>query len=364
MNFFKSIFGKKDEPIKSYADFWKWFQIHEKTFYKHVKNNHDLEKGFFDKLSEKLDELKNGYFYLTGMLDENTAELVLTADGNLNNIAFVEDLVIAAPVIAGWKFTALKPASDINEFAINMGGYTFDNENLFFYFNDHIDYPDEIDICVVHNDLSEENEGQISIGVQIYLENYLGELDFVNTIDHFEIIGKHQAEKELVPISKLKDFLKWRAKEFTEKYEGTRYDTNEDEHSLMEASLENGNKLIAVINNQLLNWDRKASHPWIAALILAYDGNAHNGMPDDEDYETLDQIEEALLLELNDNEGYLNIGRQTANNERTIFFACKDFRKPSKVFFKFQQNYSDQFEIEYDLYKDKYWQSFERFRAH
>ncbi|MBZ4189170.1 DUF695 domain-containing protein [Niabella beijingensis] len=363
MRFLKNIFRKKDEPVKNYADFWSWFQKHEKTFFNVVKNQKDVETEFFDKLSPKLSALKEGYFYLTGMYDDNTVELILTADGNTKNIAFVEELVEQAPDINGWKFTALKPVSDIKSTAINMGGYQFDSDNLFFYSNDYAEYPDEIDISIVHDDLTEENRQQIKTGVYIFLDNYLGELDFVNNIDDLKIIGKHEAEKELIPILKLKEFLNWRQKEFIEKYEGARYDTESDEHSIFEAELENGNNLIAVINTQLLNWDSKASHPWIAAITFKYDGSNSNGMPDGKDYESLNRIEENILEELSDKEGYLYIGRQTANSEREIYFACKDFRKPSKVFFKIQQENDYKFEIDYDIYKDKYWQSFERFRS-
>src|SRR5690606_20493277 len=109
MSFIKNIFGKKDKPIKSYSDFWNWFQNNEKTFFNVVKSHKDIEKGFFDKLSPKLAELKDGYFYLTGMYDDNTVELVLTADGNTKNIVFIEELIEQAPKINGWKFTALKP---------------------------------------------------------------------------------------------------------------------------------------------------------------------------------------------------------------------------------------------------------------
>jgi hypothetical protein len=84
-------------------------------------------------------------------------------------------------------------------------------------------------------------------------------------------------------------------------------------------------------------------------------------MPNGSDFDLLDEIEETLLQELTDDNGYLNIGRQTGDNERIIFFACKDFRKPSKIFFKIQQEYINAVEIEYDIYKDKYWRSFERF---
>ena len=88
MNFLKNIFAKKDNAIKSYEDFWDWFQKSEKVFFNTVKHRQNIEKEFFDKLSPKLHELKEGFFFLTGMLNENTVELIITADGNIKNIVF------------------------------------------------------------------------------------------------------------------------------------------------------------------------------------------------------------------------------------------------------------------------------------
>jgi hypothetical protein len=190
MSFLKSIFKTRDEPIKSYADFWNWFQKNKQDFFNVVKNRKDIEKGFFNKLSAKLEELKDGYFYLTGMYDDKPVELVLTADGSTKNIVFVEELVEAAPKIAGWKFTALKPALDIKDVSIEMGGYKFNRDNLNFYSNELQDYPDEIDVTVVHNDLTEENKKQILNGAYIFLDNYLGELDFINNVDNLTVVGK------------------------------------------------------------------------------------------------------------------------------------------------------------------------------
>jgi hypothetical protein len=305
MSFLKNIFGKKDEPIKSYSDFWSWFQRNEKKFFDVVKFRKDIEKGFFDRLSPKLAELKDGYFYLTGMYDDNTVELVLTADGNTKNIVFVEELVEQAPKINGWKFTALKPAMNSENVAINMAGYKFDSDNLFFYSNDHANYPDEIDICVIHKEQTEEHKEEIGNGAYIFLDNYLGELDFLNNIDNLRFVSQHDAEKELIPIAKLKDYLTWRQKEFVEKYSGHRYNTDDDIYSSLEAELNNGNPLIAIVNSTLLDWDNKASHPWILKVEINYDGNDNNGMPNNSTYELLNEFEEQIMLELKDFDGYL-----------------------------------------------------------
>ena len=86
------------------------------------------------------------------------------------------------------------------------------------------------------------------------------------------------------------------------------------------------------------------------------------GMPEDETYQLLNQMEDELMETLKDVEGYLNIGRQTGGNVKKIFFACKEFRKASKTVVDFQKKYADQLEINYDLYKDKFWKSFDNFR--
>lgn len=361
MSLKKSIFAKKDAPVKNYKDFWAWFQKNEEAFFKAVKQGNRIDKDFFGKLSPKLAELKDGFYYLAGMCDENTAELVLTADGTIKNIVFVEELVEAAPRISNWKFTSLKPALNIENVHIDMDGYTFDSDSLFFYSNDFPDFPDEIDITVIYQNFNEEDKGTITNGIYIFLDNYLGELNFATTIDSLTVIGKKEAQKELIPIVKLKYFLNWRQKEFIEKYEGVRHDTENDSYSSLEATLNNGKPLLAIVNSALLEWDRKASHPWILSVEIKYDGEINNGLPDNETYQLLNKIEDEIMEELKDSDGFLNIGRQTADGAREIYFACKDFRKPSKVLHQLTKNYSNTITISFDIYKDKYWQSLNRF---
>ena len=363
MNLIKNIFGKKNAPVKSNEAFWNWFKDNEKAFYQVVeeKNKINIEENFFNKLSPKLNELKEGFYFLTGMIDQNIAELVFTADGEIKNIAFVEELVRSAPKIDRWLFTDLKPPLDIKNLVISMAGYKFASENLFFYAEEHPGNPDEIDLKVVNNDFDESNKSTITNGTYIFLDNFLGELNFATTIDNLTVIGKQDAQKQLIPIEKLKDYLIWRQKEFIEKYEGLRYNTEDDSYASFKAELENGNTLLAIINTDLLNWDSKASHPWILNVEIKYNGEKTKGMPDDETYNLLEKIENDILNELKDFDGYLNIGRQTADSIREIYFACSDFRKPSLVLYAVQQKYAAKLSVSYDIYKDKYWQSFNRF---
>src|ERR1700749_1197953 len=168
MSLLKNIFRKKETPVKSYEDFWDWFRNNERSFFNAVKQHKDIENEFFSKLSPKLDELKAGFFYLVGMSDDNIAELIITVDGMVKNFVFAEELVNAAPQLAGWKFTAHKQASDIENISIEMGGNKFHKDNLGFYANDIPSCPDEIDITIVHHDLNEQNRKSLTNGVYIF----------------------------------------------------------------------------------------------------------------------------------------------------------------------------------------------------
>ncbi len=364
MSFFDEIFKRKEEKkITSYQDFWNWFLDNEKKFHKIVKQggSNNISLNFLDKISPKLNELKEDIWYLTGMLDDNTVDLILTSDGDVKLFYFIEELISAAPDIKGWKFGSHKPEHDIENVGIEMEKFSFTNENMFFYSNDLKEYPDEIDITLVHNDFTEDVRNEITNGCHIFLDNYLGELNSVLLIDNIEFDSKERAEKELIPIEKLKSFLIWREKEFVEKYEGIRRNTENDACSSLEETLENGNKMVAVVNTDLLEWDAKGSHPWVLRFEIKYDGGHNNGFPDDKTYELLNLIEEEINNELKDSDGYLNIGRETANNLREIHFACKNFREPCKVTDEIIKKYSGKLEMDYEIYKDKYWRSFERF---
>jgi len=48
-----------------------------------------------------LNQLREEIYSVTGMFDEDTVELILTAEGAVKNIPFVEELVGAAPRIDG-----------------------------------------------------------------------------------------------------------------------------------------------------------------------------------------------------------------------------------------------------------------------
>lgn len=348
---------KQLEKELNYKGFWDWFLTKEKDFYEVVKSHsrETIEKDFFDLIAPMLSQINEGYYFLTGMSDDSTAELVLTADGEIMNIVFIEELIDAAPQLNHWKFTALKPAMDIKSVNVTMGDYKFTKDNIFFYSNEQEEYPDEIDLVFIY-DGNVENKEAITTGVCIFLDNFLGELNFATQIDTFTVVGKDQAIKELVPIEKLKDFLSWREREFTEKYKSVKRADMEEEFSVLRGALDNEKPLIACMNLPLLNYDAKASYPWISVLKFYYHGEDNDGLPEKGDFEKLSDIEDKTIQDLKE-KGYLYIGRETADNNKESFFAGKDFREISKVF-KTIKDSNPEYKISFRIFKDKYWQYF------
>ncbi|WEK37210.1 MAG: DUF695 domain-containing protein [Candidatus Pseudobacter hemicellulosilyticus] len=361
MNFLQKVFGRKEEPVRNNTDFWKWFSSKEKEFYRAVASRRNIRSRFIDQLAHKLDSLKNGFFFMAGMYDDDTAELILTADGEIKNIVFVEDLVAAAPQLSGWKFTALKPPS--GDFRLEMQGYHYSEDNLFFYPNNDPARPDEIDITIVHDELTDINKSELFDGVYLFLDNYLGELDFASNIDNLKVIGKKDASLEWIPVAKLKDYLTWRQKEFVEKYEGERADTSNDDYAVFRSESDSGYTLLSVTNTQLLRWDRKPSHPWMAILTCQFRSGQKNGMPSEEELGWLTGLENQLMIQLKDEDGYLNVNRRTGEGKRKFYFACKEFRQLSRIFHQLQNEYSARFDIDYTIYKDKYWQTFDHYSS-
>lgn len=353
----------------SYAAFWHWFAQHERAFFQAVEDFHSsndqscIEKHFFAPLSSALDTIKKDLGFLTGMLDDTTVELVVSAEGAIEKIAFVEELIQAAPVLVGWKFTALKTGMDKHTI-MEMGGYKFTTDTISFYANEDAAHPDKIDLTVVHRDLTKNNHRVIQHGTLLFLENYLGELAFATLIDQTTVIRKHKAQQKLNAIEELNDYLLRRQQAFIEKYNGRRHSTNEDSYAAFKVALAKGHRSLAVMNTALLAWDEKVSHPWILVVGVQFDGILRNGMHNLKTYELLRQLEGDIRAELSDDEGYLNIGRQLGDGSCKVYYACHDFRKPSKVLHQLQVRYTDMLDVTYEIYKDKYWQSFEQYSRH
>lgn len=357
----KVVVKMSEEKKKRNENFWRWFAEHAEEFYETVNEQENIPKDFISLVSNKLGNLRNGFFILAGMYDDDTAELIITADGNVSIIPFIEELVASAPSIPNWKFTALKPPTNRDDFEVGFSHASLSADNLFFTYKNHSAYPDLIDIDVVHADITDATKRVFTQGIFIFLENYIGEMECIDLIDSIDIKAKHKAKGDLVPMSMLASFLKWRHKELVEKYDQVIESTDDDIYTGYESKTIDGNTVIATINTKLLNWEHIAAYPWITVLTLNYE-NGNYGMPSELDYQLLDDLEERVNDLMTKSQYCLNLGRETGEDRREILYATKDFRQAVKVMDEVI-GFDSPFKISYDVFKDKYWRSLERFRG-
>lgn len=370
MGFLSNLFGKdkisstKPEEVEDrYAHFWNWFAAHSDTFYELLQNQEDIEEKFLNPLGEAVRPISEHIYFLVGMNNEGIGEVIFTSDGVVKAMPLIEDLVGQAPSVPRWSFIAHKQAFDVGCYGIKMGEYTFDGEKMQFFADEQPAYPDLISLKLVHEDYKAEDKKMLENGCMIFLDNFLGELAFTNQVDEIELVASADG-KELIPITKLKDYLLWREKEFIEKYKGLRKDTEQDTYSGIEGTLNNGMGLVGIVNNTLMEWDAKASHPWLMRIDIGYKSDNEGGMPNQQDYQLMNELEDGVIERLRDQDGYLNVARQTADGLREIFFACKDFHLPVHVMEDVLQRYRESsLQVDYVLYRDKYWKSLEMFKT-
>lgn len=363
MHLFSSLFDKNKSsyPVTNYTEFWSWFQFNEKAFFKAVKSKKAIQQDFFLKLAPQLKALHEGYWFLAGMYDNETAELIITADGIIKNIVFVEELVAAAPHLERWKITALKQPAESDDYALHLNDHTFDDTTMRFYEQIRPDMPDEIDITIAHKDYNPDTKKIIEIGTSLTLDNYLGELNTIEWIDNVSIINPKDAETELIPFNKLKDYLQWRQKECTESCNTHRPILISDEFTALQATLENGTPMIAHINLDALDWDHKVNYPWMVSIRLIYKDQTSDGMPNSETALILNNIKIDIKKALEEEEYFIYIGEQLGNSQNQLYIVSTEFRKPSKVLYDLQQGIQNSISMEFNIYKDKYWQSFNHF---
>ena len=365
MTFFSRLFRKttsvSSDPI---PEFWEWFSNNAAHFYKIVQQSKQVDKAFLDKIMPKLQAMNEAFYCVTGMLNENIAEFIVTAEGDVKSFVFVEELIAAAPPLERWKFTALKPPLNIAEKDIEMDGYVFNTDTIRFFPLTDPDRPDEIAISFLHPELRDDNYDSIFNGCCLFVETWLGELRMATLIDDITCVPAAPPDTEPIPLSKLEQYLEWREKEFLEKYDNVRAvtDTEEDAYVGLTGKDREGRGSIALFNQVLLAWEAKASYPWMQLITISYH-HSPGGMPNQRETAEMDAFQEELEAALAPSGDHLVLGRTTYNGNRNIYAASRNFREVSRITAGLIATSTSGLKISYEIFKDKYWSHLDHFMA-
>lgn len=353
MSFLKKLFGNQVKEIetleieKEYQKFWDWFAQNEKKFKTIIETQDNVVDNFIEVIAPKLKALNLNFNMLAGGRPGSATEFIVTPDGVLKAVPFVEDFIACAPSIEGWSFLACKNAS--KGIALRMGDFELSEDTISFVPLLKEGYPDYIALRFIVEAYTPENEDELGNALYIFLDNYIGEMLTMTEIDHLEVRGQDAIEGELIPISKLEDYLNFRSKEFVEKYDGIKRDSDLDNYVVMEMSNEDGVYLVT-LNKTFLLWEKKMSYPWVIRIDIPYKTEG-SGMPNSKDVALMDEIEDLL----SESGLVLTVARETGGGERNLYLATQDFRAASKEVYNTLSLYNNRLEASYRLYKDKYW---------
>ena len=342
--------------------FWQWFVENEYRFRELEKNDSEQALAFLDELIRHMKPFNPWLKALAGPYSGNRYELIITADGDVALFCKVEELIEKAPALNNWKFTAHKPALGFEGISIDLYEKKFSVETTCFYPIIREEYPDEVSIVLTHVDYNEEEDDQFQAGGMIYLENGLGEENTATKIDHYETGPLPAAGSgiEVIPISKLADYLNWREKEFVEKYESFHAERPEESFNLLEAEDGEGKSMLATIDAGFREWPLRPAFPWLFQVDINYKADA-NGLPSSQQLQELQAIEDEIINLFKEQKTIYFIGHRTYDNVRNLYFYASEYKTGSKLLHRFVETFRADYTVLFFVRKDKYWQSMEMY---
>jgi len=353
-------FRKAGEAQTAATAFWQWFVENEHRFRELEKNDSDQALAFLEELIQQMQPFNPWLKALAGPYNNESFELIITADGDMAMFCKVEELVNAAPIVENWVFTAHKPALGFENISIDLYGLDFSAATTNFYPIVQEDYPDEVSIVLTHTEYNKELDDHFQAGGMIYLENGLGEVNTATKIDHYET-GPLPAEgdgTETIPISKLADYLNWREKEFIEKYESVPTEKPDIFH-LLEAEDRDGKLILVTVNMDCKYWDLKPAFSWLLQVNINYTGD-DGGFPFEEQLMQLQSLEEEMVSLLPEDRTVF-AGNKTYDNCRNIYFYVNEYKTTSALLNDYIENKETDLEIVFFIKRDKYWRTMEQY---
>ena len=176
----------EEENIKS---FWNWFTAnnHKYLFLQDVAevDKEKLMSELLLRLHAFCDEL---YFEIGSHIDDHQLELVITADGNIDNFGKVEMLVDSAPALKDWKFIKFRQPHEPG-FITEFEGSKFNPDKIIYIPLENKHEPELLGIYVCYAEYTEEERNKYLSATYIMLDTLLGEKPAAESIDYLEVIS-------------------------------------------------------------------------------------------------------------------------------------------------------------------------------
>lgn len=196
----------------SAKDFWRWFEKNNAKFFflNQIDNKEEKEK-LLDNFLEHLHQYSDKLFFEIGGHPDETQDLIITAEGNLDYFPKVEELVKQAPKLKDWNIIAFKPPFDPG-FVIEYRGIKIDPKKTWFLPLENEDNPSQLGLKICTLDYSSSKEKDFLSAAYLALDSILGEKSNALNVQHVQVedLPNDPEEEGLINLAELPQYITWK----------------------------------------------------------------------------------------------------------------------------------------------------------
>ena len=192
--------------------FWNWFKENNSAYLFLNTVDAGIKQQLLDTMQEKLHLFCDGIFFEIGGSRDQDQELIITAEGDVNYFAQVEELVNAAPQIPNWSFIAFIPPRDA-DFEIDYEGVKLNANDLYFDPMESVNEPGKLGVRVyIPNYEIVRNDKWLRPAVFKVLDTVLGEKSFASDVHFVEIaqLSDDPVGDGFLHLSQLPKYISWK----------------------------------------------------------------------------------------------------------------------------------------------------------
>jgi hypothetical protein len=193
---------------------WNWFEENNHAFLFTNEVDDDVKEQLLEDFLTELHKYNDKLYFQIGGSPGEGQELFITAEGDPEQFASVEELINNAPEIKNWIFIAFMQSSE-DDNIINYQGVEIKRSDLWFMPLQSQSNPNNIGIriCVPNYEALKTNEW-IDNAIYKMLDTVLGERSFALDIDFLDIaeLPEEPEEKGLINLAELRAFITWKKK--------------------------------------------------------------------------------------------------------------------------------------------------------
>lgn len=182
--------------LKGYR-FWEWF-LNNQVKYDRIDQ---LEEDEASALCDTINKVLRTYFPnlyiefdLTNPIEK---KFIITANGYVQYFEMVEDLVLMAPKLKGWRFIAFRPAVEEYPIQLDYEGLRLSSDNLWFLASEEPGEPHQLAVIVLFKDYDPAKEDIYFRAANKMLFFLLGEKSGILDVPYLQVDAMEDNPGEL-----------------------------------------------------------------------------------------------------------------------------------------------------------------------